>query len=97
MIEPRITHQHHAEGGRYAIDTAHGPAELDYDITESGDVAIMHTYSPPAARGRGLARILVERAVADAAAKGVKVAPECSYAARLFDERPDWARLRLRV
>lgn len=95
MIEPRITHQTSAEGGRYFIDTAHGRAELDYERTEAGEVAIMRTYSPPAARGRGLARVLVERAVADAAARGDKVLPECSYAAKLFDERPDWARLRV--
>ncbi len=94
MIEPKVTHQEGAEGGRYFIDTAHGRAELDYERTDTGHVAIMRTYSPPAARGRGLARILVERAVADAAARGEKVVPECSYAARLFDDRPDWARLR---
>ena len=37
---------------------------------------------------------LVERAVADAAAQGRKVAPQCSYAARVFDDRPDWRLLR---
>ena len=95
MIAPKITHQNTAEGGRYSIETAHGRAELDYETTEAGAMAIMRTYSPPAARGRGLARLLLERAVQDAAARGVKVAPECSYAARLFDERGDWAELRI--
>lgn len=94
MIEPKITHQADAEGGRYSIDTPHGRAELDYEIMDGGAIAIMRTYSPPAARGRGLARILVERAVSDAAEKGVKVVPECSYAARLFDARADWADIR---
>lgn len=95
MIEPRITHQSVAEGGRYFIDTAHGRAELDYETAEDGTMAIMRTYSPPAARGRGLARSLVERAVADAAARGVKVVPECSYAAKMFDTRAEWAGLRM--
>lgn len=94
MIEPRIAHQEGAEGGRYSIDTPHGRAELDYEFTQAGTIAIMRTYSPPAARGRGLARILVERAVSDAAAKGVKIVPECSYAAKLFDERAEWAGFR---
>lgn len=93
MSEPKITLQENGEGGRYAIETAHGRAELDFDL--AGDVVtILHTYSPPAARGRGLARALVERAVADAASRGRKVVPECSYAARLFDEHADWAALR---
>lgn len=94
MDEPKITHLPSDDSGKYFIDTPHGRAELDYDLTAEGDLAIMHTYSPPAARGRGLARILVERAVADAAAKGLKVVPECSYAERLFRERADWAALK---
>ena len=94
MLEPKITLSENAEGGRYAIETAHGRAELDFELTAEGDVAIMHTYSPPAARGRGLARALVERAVSDAAARGRKIVPECSYAARLFDERSEWSALR---
>ncbi|MBY0423166.1 MAG: N-acetyltransferase [Parvularculaceae bacterium] len=94
MSESKIVLHATAEGGRYAIETPHGRAELDYEVNADGDVVIIHTYSPPAARGRGLARQLVERAVADAREKGVKVAPECSYAARLFSERADWASLR---
>lgn len=94
MSEPKILRQTTEDGGRYSIDTPHGRAELDYELTPEGHVAIIHTYSPPAARGRGLARLLVERAVADAKEKGVKVAPECSYAERLFGERPEWSTLR---
>lgn len=42
------------------------------------------------ARGAGLARLLLERAIADAAAEGLKIAPYCSYAATVMERRPDW-------
>jgi hypothetical protein len=55
---------------------------------------VLRTYVPPAARGRGIAQRLVERAVEEAQRRGAKVDPECSYAARLFDRHPDWKQLR---
>ena len=80
--------------GRYSIDSGAGEAELTYVIDNHNNLVIDHTYTPPAARGKGLALALVERAVADAAAQRRKVAPQCSYAARVFDDRPDWRLLR---
>lgn len=89
-----ITHERTGGRGRYRIETgADGEAVLDY-VVRDGVMAIMHTFSPPQARGQGLARRLVERAVEDAGAEGLRVAPVCSYAAALFDRRADWAQLR---
>jgi predicted GNAT family acetyltransferase len=42
-------------------------------------VDITHTFTPPAARGRGLAARLAAAAFAWAAARGAAVRPSCSY------------------
>ena len=47
-------------------------------ITHTG---VRHTY-----RNRGLAAVLMARAMDDARAEGVRVRPVCSYAVRFLDE-----------
>jgi hypothetical protein len=82
-----------ASGGRYRLETEHGDAELVYAL-RNGAVVIERTFAPDEVRGRGIALRLVERAVADARAAGAAVIPACSYAAAVFDRRPDWGEIR---
>lgn len=79
--------------GRYSIITSAGEAELVYSLDGDNCMIITHTYVPPAARGRAVAQRLVERAVADAATRGMKIVPQCSYVARLAERRKEWAHL----
>lgn len=88
---------HHAEKGargRYFIETESGEAELTYSLADGNRMVIGHTYVPVEARGREVALRLVERAVADAKARGLRIAPECAYVARVFERRKDLAALR---
>lgn len=84
-----IGHDLNNGGGRYWAEVAGGSAELTYINRGKGVIVIDHTYVPPEARGGKIAQALVERAVADAKAAGVKIVPQCPYVARLFDRRPD--------
>lgn len=79
--------------GRYSIVTSAGEAELVYSLDTDNRMIITHTYVPPAARGQAVALRLVERAVADAARRGMKITPQCSYVARLAERRKEWAHL----
>ena len=85
----QINHQPNAEGGRYWAAVNGGDAELTYQRSIDKIIIIDHTYVPPAARGGSIARELVERAVADARAAGVKIVPQCPYVDKLFNRRPD--------
>jgi len=80
--------------GRYVIHLGDG-LEAEMTFRKIGDtaIAIDHTYVPPEYRGHNIAQRLVERGVADARRKGVKVKPECSYAAAQFRRHPEWADL----
>jgi len=67
----------------YVVELVHGagpaadPAALAVDL--------FHTYTPPSARGRGVARLLVQAALEWAVAAGLRLAvPTCSYVAETF-------------
>lgn len=79
--------------GRYSIETGAGEAELIYRLDSARRMIINHTYVPPEARGREVAKRLVERAVKDAEARGLKIVPQCSYVARLAQSRKEWTGL----
>jgi len=81
-------------GGRYVIHLSPGvEAEMTFRKTGAGVIAIDHTGTPPAYRGRGIAQLLMDEAIADARANGTKIVPLCSYAVAQFRRHPDWADL----
>jgi predicted GNAT family acetyltransferase len=61
---------------------------LDYTVND-GIVSMTRTFTNPPFRRRGLAAMLVERAVNDAAGQGKRVAPMCWYVAEWFDAHPE--------
>jgi len=87
MSETTIEETRSGAQGRYVIAAADGDSELTYRI-EGDRMIIDHTYTPPAARGRGVAGRLVERAVADARARGWRIVPACPYVRSKIDRTP---------
>lgn len=78
-----------AAAGRYEIivdGTVAGYA--DRHVGE-GVMVLPHTVVDPSHRGRGLAGLLIERALADARAQGLSVAPSCSYVSAYIRDHPD--------
>lgn len=95
-----ITHEHDGHKGAYRIpvDGSEQPAELTWRKAlrdDSADVRIAnHTFTPPQARGKGIALKLVEALIADARETGFTIIPACPYVAVQFDRHPEWADLR---
>ena len=75
------------------IDGVAAKAELTWKARDDLRIAD-HTFTPPAARGRGIALMLVEALVADARADGFKVLPQCPYVVNAFNRNPGWADVR---
>lgn len=97
----QVTIRHHAQGqgGKYVAEvegsTHSGTLEWEPADRPAGQVRIAtHTIVPREIGGRGVARQLVERLVADAREQGFTIVPQCSYVERLFERNPDWAPLR---
>ena len=62
--------------------------------TARGNVRVAdHTFTPPEARGHGLALKLVEALVADAREQGFTIDPQCSYVEAQLRRHPEWADL----
>lgn len=58
-------------------------AYLTYKV-DQGKMYLISTYTPPQHRGRGAAKMLVDKAVEMAREKGLEIVPICSYATYYF-------------
>ncbi len=72
--------QHKLEQKLFTQDLPGGQGELEYQITDKKELAILHTEVPPEAEGKGHAGELVKAAVKYAKEEGMKVLPLCPYA-----------------
>jgi predicted GNAT family acetyltransferase len=76
-------------GGVYYIKFEDGSKAYLATEVEGGVMKLVETYVPESRRGHGYARVLVERAIEDAARSGLKVLPICSYAVWYFMKNRD--------
>jgi uncharacterized protein len=90
-----ITRTDSPDGGRYEAITRAGRiiGELSYDRKPDDTIVAKHTEVDPSERGKGIARQLVERLVADARAEDARILPRCSYVRSRFDAHPEWSDL----
>jgi len=92
---PAIIRADHGTHGSYRMDVTGSsrPAELTWQARGNSRIAD-HSYTPPEARGHGIALRLVEAMVADARAQGFLIVPQCPYVEAQFRRHPEWADLR---
>lgn len=81
-----ITHQ--SERQCFVIAEDGAEALLEYRMVAPEVIDFVHTYTPAALRGRGLAARLVEAGVAYAHAQGWRVIGSCSYVAAWLQRQP---------
>lgn len=76
--------------GRYVARTAEGPeSEMTFAHVPGGIIAD-HTGVPKELEGRSIARVLLDRAIADARALGLLIRPRCSFIVAQFARHPEW-------
>lgn len=84
--------RHAAAQSRFSALVDGVECELDYRRT-GNTMVITHTGVPEAVGGRGIAGTLTRAALEWARAEGLKVSPQCSYAAVFFRRHPEYADL----
>lgn len=91
-----ITHEPLGRGGKYIakVEGESATGHLEWEPRGENVRVATHTIVPKAIGGRGIAGLLVERLIEDAREHGFKIAPQCSYVAKKFDDNPGWAYLR---
>ncbi len=78
---------HNEAKRRYELEAEGGIAIAAYE--PNGKVlAFTHTEVPKALEGRGIASQLIEGALADVRARGLKVLPLCWFVAQYIDRHP---------
>ena len=79
---------HDSVARRFSLREPDGEAFVDYEL-EAGSAVVVHTFVPPAWRGRGVAQKLLDALIAWAEAERLPVDSRCSYAtAHLARRRP---------
>ena len=88
-----ITHKTTQEGGIFlAEEGGQRTGYLSYEWADDTVFAIMHTVVDKAYQGRGIAKALLDAAVAFARENGYKVRPVCPYAEAVFNRDPSYAK-----
>lgn len=90
---PSITLEQDGAKGRYVarLDGVSDPAELTFSIVNDHLIIADHTGVPDSMRGMGVGKALVERLVADARKKQVRIIPLCPYVKAQSQKHPEWA------
>jgi predicted GNAT family acetyltransferase len=81
--------RHDAAQQRFEVLVDGVRAELDYD-QRGGILSLTHTGVPTEIGGRGVGGALVRAALEYARAKGLKVKPQCEYAASYIERHPQY-------
>ena len=79
-------------GGRAVIRLDAGEAEMTWRDGAAGQMIVDHTFTPPAARGQGVAARLADAVVAEAREAGRKIRPICPYMVdQMRDNAEEWS------
>ncbi len=74
---------------RFELDAGVVTAVVNYRI-DSGTIALLHTETPPQARGQGLASQLIAGTLQIARARGLKVIPRCAFVRAYIAKHPEF-------
>lgn len=78
------------EGRIYSLsDTGELMAEATYEVLDSGDLNIDHTYVSPSLRGRGVADEMMKAVAEYLRKEGFKAVASCSYAHIWFERNQE--------
>jgi predicted GNAT family acetyltransferase len=74
---------------RFELDAGGVTAFVNYRI-DGGVIALLHTETPPQARGQGLASQLTAGALQIARARSLKVMPRCAFVRAYIAKHPEF-------
>jgi predicted GNAT family acetyltransferase len=81
-----IEHRHAARDGAFVVERGgERLAELTYVMSGEREATLEHTRVSEALRGQGVARKLVDAAVAWARQSGTRLVPVCTYAKKVLE------------
>jgi uncharacterized protein len=88
--DPEIEREDRPTGGVYRVSIDGHIAEMTFSRASERLIIIDHTDVPEALRGQHVRNILLERAIADARARGAKIFPLRPFAAAQFRKHAEY-------
>ena len=86
----QISHEEHGAKGEWFVDQdGNRLAEMTYSWAGDDKFIIDHTWVDDSLRGQHVGRQILDRAVAFAREKNVKIIPLCPFAKSVFDKDPE--------
>jgi predicted GNAT family acetyltransferase len=82
--------RHEPAARRFAADIAGATAYITYRELAGRVLDFDHTFTPPSARGGGIASQLTAHALRYARDGGYKVIPSCPYVATYIERHPEY-------
>ena len=82
--------RHEPAAGRFTAEVAGATAYLTYRERAGRVLDFDHTFTPPSARGGGIASQLTARALEHARSGGYKVIPSCPFVAAYIRRHPQF-------
>jgi predicted GNAT family acetyltransferase len=74
---------------RFELDADGATAFVNYRI-DGGTITLLHTETPAAMRGRGIASRLVQGVLEDIRARGLEMVPRCAFARAYIAKHPEY-------
>ena len=74
---------------RFELDADGTTAFVNYSI-DGGTIALLHTETPVALRGRGIASRLIQGVLDDIRTRGLKMAPRCAFVRAYIAKHPEY-------
>jgi uncharacterized protein len=74
---------------RFELDADGSTAFVNYRI-DGGTITLLHTETPVALRGRGIASRLVQGVLDDIRARGLKMVPRCAFVCAYIAKHPEY-------
>jgi predicted GNAT family acetyltransferase len=78
------------KGGRWTVVVDGHESEMTYSRASPTLIIIDHTAVHDSLRGRGVGKVLVQRAVEDARREGFRIIPLCPFAKAQFERHAEW-------
>ncbi len=92
-LEPAATVHDNTTAHRYEIEIDGETAFLRYQWKQDGTIVLVHTETPPALRGKGLAGRLARYALETARDRGTRVTVVCPFVTTYLERHPEFASL----
>ena len=91
-METRVSLEVNDKNGYFHIDIdSKTEAKMTFIFAGSDKIIIDHTEVNEGHNGKGFGKMMVEKAVAFAREKNIKIIPLCPFAKKVFDKNPEYS------